>query len=126
MSKRGASNALFRLIGTGKFEIVLSVALTLEYESVTKRYSGTKIPYTFEEIDEVIDYLRDNANQRGIYFLWRIAIKDPDDGMVLDLAANADCHYIITYNIRDFSDIERFSLKAITPKQFLEILENEQ
>jgi putative PIN family toxin of toxin-antitoxin system len=125
MSKRGASNKLFRLIGTGKFDLVLSVALTLEYESVAKRHAGGRILYTFDEIDEILDFLRDSANQRGIYFLWRMAIKDPDDGLVLDLAANADCQYIVTFNIRDFPDIEQFSLKAVTPKQFLEILENE-
>lgn len=126
MSQHGASNKLLRLIGTGKFDVVLSVALTLEYESVAKRYSGTKIPYTFDEIDEILDFLRDSANQRGIYFLWRMAVKDPDDGLVLDLAANSDCQYIVTFNIKDFPDIEQFSLKAVTPKQFLEILENEE
>ena len=36
-SKQGASNKFLRLLGTGKFESVISVPLILEYEEVCKR-----------------------------------------------------------------------------------------
>jgi hypothetical protein len=42
--------------------------------------------------------------------------------MVLELAVTANCRYIITYNINDFKGIEKFGIKAITPKAFLEMV----
>jgi len=34
----------------------------------------------------------------------------------------ANCNYIITYNVTDFKGIEKFGIKAITPKEFLELV----
>ena len=39
--------------------------------------------------------------------------------MVLELAVEAGCEYVITYNLDDFKGIEQFGVEAITPKQFL-------
>lgn len=49
-------------------------------------------------------------------------MKDADDEMILDLAIAANADFIITYNLRDFKDVERFDIKAITPFEFLQIL----
>jgi len=40
--------------------------------------------------------------------------------MVLELAVTASCDFIITYNKRDFQGAERFGLRVVTPKEFLE------
>jgi predicted nucleic acid-binding protein len=42
--------------------------------------------------------------------------------MVLELAVTASCKYIITYNVQDFKGSEKFGIKAITPKAFLEMV----
>jgi predicted nucleic acid-binding protein len=42
--------------------------------------------------------------------------------MVLELAVGAACDFIVTHNLRDFRGIERFGVKAITPKEFLRII----
>jgi len=55
-----------------------------------------------------------------INFLWRPFLKDSDDDMVLEVAFNAKANYIITYNKRDFEGVEKyFSIKVLTPKEFL-------
>jgi hypothetical protein len=41
--------------------------------------------------------------------------------MILELAVTANCNYIITYNGNDFKGIEKFGIKAITPKEYLEM-----
>ncbi|MCP9291137.1 putative toxin-antitoxin system toxin component, PIN family [Gracilimonas sediminicola] len=116
-SNQGASFRLVSLIGTGKFNISLSVPLLLEYESVSKRKRfGHLID---QDIDDFLNYLCKVADKRDIFFLWRPFLKDPKDDMILELAVEADCEYIITYNLGDFRGIDHFGLKALTPKEFL-------
>jgi predicted nucleic acid-binding protein len=40
--------------------------------------------------------------------------------MVLELAVAAQCDYIITYNQRDFSGADKFGLRVIGPRTFLQ------
>ena len=60
------------------------------------------------------------ANLHEIYFLWRPYLPDPQDDMVLELAVNAGCKYIVTYNKRDFRGAETFGIEVVTAKEFLE------
>ncbi|HKI18204.1 MAG TPA: PIN domain-containing protein [Isosphaeraceae bacterium] len=50
-------------------------------------------------------------------------LRDPKDELVLELAVEAGCDLIITYNQRDFSGIERFGLRTMTPREFLSLIE---
>jgi predicted nucleic acid-binding protein len=43
--------------------------------------------------------------------------------MVLELAVASQSRFIITYNLKDFKNIQSFGIEAITPKEFLSILE---
>ena len=106
------------LVGTGSFQISLSVPLVLEYESVAKRISED-IGLTYSDIDDVIDYLCHVAKRQDIFYLWRPFLRDPMDDMVLELAVASSSDFIVTYNIRDFTGTEQFGIQAITPKQFL-------
>lgn len=116
-SNRGASFKLISLIGTGKFDISLSVPLLIEYEAVSKRRKFEELIDT--DIDNLLNYLCKVADKRDIFFLWRPFLKDPRDDMVLELAVEAGCEFIITYNLDDFKGVEQFDVEAITPKQFL-------
>ena len=120
-SGTGASNALLRQIGTGKFEFYLSVALVLEYESVLKR-EGQASHYTLADVEALISYLCATGKAQTIHFLWRPQLRDPKDELVLELAANAGCQYIVTFNTRDFVGSEKFGVQTITPAQFLTLL----
>ncbi len=122
MSKRGASNKLLRLVGTGFFDISLSVSLVLEYEDASKRFLGLRINLTEQDIGDIIDYLCSVAIQRKIYFLWRPVLRDPRDDLVLELAVSAGCEFIVTYNVRDFHSVGKFGIKAIPPKEFLKVI----
>jgi|SRR5690554_377931 predicted nucleic acid-binding protein len=70
----------------------------------------------------IADYLCTIGNRHQIYFLWRPYLNDPKDDMVLELAVTAGCRYIVTFNERDFRDIERFGLQAIRPIEFPRII----
>lgn len=118
-SRRGASFRLLSLVGLGRrFEVNVSVPLVLEYEEVAKRQLRT-VELSSEEVDDIIDYICSVANRRRIFFLWRPYLRDPKDDMVLELAVEARCDYIVSYNKRHFAGIEKFGLRVLTPQEFL-------
>ena len=120
-SKRGASFKLLKLIGKDKFELNISVPLIFELEAVAKRPG--KVPgLTDQDIDDVIDYICRVSHHRMIHFLWRPLLRDPGDDLVLELAVEAECDYIVTYNIRDFDKAEQFDISIVTPRQILGII----
>jgi len=120
-SKQGASNKLLSLVGTSKFEIHDSVALILEYEDVIQR-QRTELGLSEDEVSIFIDSLCSMAHHHKIYFLWRPSLPDVNDELVLELAVSANCEYILTHNIKDFKGTEKFGIKAITPKEFLQVI----
>ena len=118
-SRRGASAKLMSLIGTGNFEIHLSVPLALEYEDVLSRQK-LSLGLTREDVADLIDALCALGHHHKIYYLWRPYLRDRKDELVLELAVAAGCDYIITYNRRDFAGAERFGIEIIDPRSFLE------
>jgi putative PIN family toxin of toxin-antitoxin system len=118
-SKSGASFKLLALVGESEqFETNLSVPIVLEYEDVANRQSHIN-GLSAQDISDILDYLCSVANRRQIYFLWRPFLKDPKDDMVLELAVEAQCKYIISFNKRDFAGVEKFGLRVLTPQEFL-------
>jgi putative PIN family toxin of toxin-antitoxin system len=118
-SQRGAAAKLMSLVGTGRFEIHLSVSLALEYENVLRRQSNV-LRLTREDVSDLIDALCTLSHHHKIYFLWRPQLRDAGDELVLELAVAAKCNYIVTYNRKDFAGAEKFGLKVVTPKEFLQ------
>lgn len=118
-SRRGASFALLSRLGSGQFDIHLSVPLVLEYEEVLRAHRQT-LGLTDAQIDDVLDYLCSIAGLHEIYFLWRPHLNDPDDEMVFELAVVAGCSRIVTYNSKDFAGVERFGVEVVTPRTFLD------
>ena len=120
-SQFGAAFKLFALIDQDIYQLNLSVPLALEYEAVAKRMIG-EIALSEKEIDGILNFVINKSNRWQIHYLWRPQLNDPSDDMVLELAVTANCHYIITYNINDFKGTEKFGIKAMTPKAFLEMV----
>ena len=120
-SSGGTSFHLLNLIEDPRFEINLSVPLVLEYEAVLKR-PAHNLTMSHKEIDDVIDFLCENANLRRIHFLWRATLNDPNDDFLLELAVESNCKYIITFNTKDFLATDSFGILAIRPSEFLKII----
>ena len=117
-SSRGASYRMLSLVGTGAFDIALSVPLVLEYEDAAKRL-GDATGLSHADIDDVIDYLCSVAHLQEIHFLWRPVLRDPRDDHVLELAFEAGCELIVTHNIRDFAGSEQFGVPVVRPGELL-------
>jgi putative PIN family toxin of toxin-antitoxin system len=118
-SQRGASSKLMSLVGTGRFDIHISVPLVLEYEEVLLR-QRVQFGLTPADVADIVDALCALATPHEIYFLWRPYLHDRKDELILELAVAAHCDYIITYNKRDFSGVETFGIRVIDPRTFLQ------
>jgi putative PIN family toxin of toxin-antitoxin system len=120
-SSRGAPFRLLSEIDSGRFEICLSVPLVLEYEAVLFRQARS-LGLTRRDVGDVLDYLCSIAHQQSIFFLWRPQLRDPSDDMVLELAVAAGGRYIVTFNTKDFGSGRPFSLRVVTPREFLQTI----
>lgn len=121
-SQRGASARLISLIGTGLFEMHISIPIVLEYEEVLTRYR-TSLGLNQDDVEDLVDAFCTLAiHHEKIYFRWRPFLPDQKDEFILDLAVAAQSDYIITYNLKDFVGAERFGVKVSDPKTFLQAI----
>ncbi len=120
-SRHGASFKLLYKTSRKKFQQNISSTLVFEYESVAKR-SDMNIKLSYAQIDSIIDMLCKWSSHCQVYFLWRPFLKDAKDDFVLELAIESNSQYIVTYNVKDFKGIDKFNIKAITPKEFLSLI----
>ena len=116
-SRRGAAFRLLSEIGQGAFEIALSVPLVLEYEDALLRAELTRLGR--DAVDDVLDYSCKVAHLQQIFYLWRPFLPDPKDDMVLELAVAARCEAIVTCNVRDFVEAQKFGVGVLEPAPFL-------
>lgn len=117
-STKGSAFPLLKLIGKGLFDINISVPLILEYHDVLLRQLP-RLHLSKTDIEDLIDYYCHVGRQHKIFYLWRPVLRDPNDEMLLELAVKAQCDFIITFNKRDFQEVENFGLMAVTPNEFL-------
>jgi len=115
-SDRGPAYRLLGQVGTGRFEISVSVALVFEYESVLHRAT------TLErgDFDDLLDYLCSVAHRQKIFYLWRPLLRDPGDDLVLELAVSSGSRTIVTFNKRDFAAADRFGIEVRDPAEYLQ------
>jgi predicted nucleic acid-binding protein len=116
-SSSGASRQVFLAALEGRFRLLVSVPLVLEYEAVLKRPEHlTASGLTGLEVERILDDLVGISTPVGAGFRWRIPMNDPNDAMVLEAAINGGADAIITFNVRHFMKAsEPYRLKIITP-----------
>lgn len=115
-SSRGASYRLLTLLVGRRYQLHVSTPLVAEYESVLKR---GHLVLSEQHIDDVVDFVCAQAVHHKIYYLWRPALKDPDDDFLLELAVKSGAD-IVTWNIGDFKRAAKFGVNVLTPSDFLE------
>lgn len=96
--------------GSSRWRPNLTVAVLLEYESVLKRDCAA-FGLTETDIDSVLDATCSYAGLHRQYFSWRPGASDPDDDLILEAAVAGNSDFIITFNRRDFAEIERFGMR---------------
>ena len=118
-SPRGASYRVLELLGSGYFDIHISVPLILEYESAALRHLD-ELPITGNDVADVLDFVCKVGVPHEIYYTWRPFLNDPQDDMVLEVAVASASHAIVTFNKHDFRGCEHFGLRLLTPAELLQ------
>ena len=117
-SSKGASYQILRAVERGHIQIILSATLLFEYEDILNR-KKLELGLSKKQIEAVLDSLCKRSDHQKIYYLWRPFLKDPNDDHILEVAVASQTEIIVTHNIKDFNGIDKFGIRAITPKQLL-------
>jgi putative PIN family toxin of toxin-antitoxin system len=121
-SSKGASYQLISKLPSSKFELAVSIPLYLEYQDVLLRPEVKPGNISNADVISFVRKILDYSHKQSIYFRWRPWLKDPNDDMILELAIASQSSYIVTFNLRDFQNIELFGIEAISPSDFFEIV----
>ena len=102
-SDRGASRRLLAGALTGRFGLLVSVPLMIEYEAVlTREEHLAAAGASVEEVTTVLDALASVLEPVRLSFLWRPMLPDANDDMVLETAVNGRADLLVTFNRRHF------------------------
>jgi putative PIN family toxin of toxin-antitoxin system len=125
-SNLGASNRLLAAALERRFTLVVSTPMLIEYEAVMTRVEHLSASgLTVDEIGVILDALAAVADPVRLAFHWRPAVRDPDDDMVLETAANGRADAIVTFNKRDFDRVaEQFGVRILSPGEAVKLLES--
>lgn len=127
-SSAGASNRLL-VLGLEKRVIMLvSTPLLIEYEAVMTRPEQLAASgFDAGDVGAILDAVAATAEPVRLAFHWRPFLRDADDDMVLETAANGRADAIVTMNVRDFAGAaEFFGFEVLTPGKALARVETER
>lgn len=88
---------------TGRFGLLVSVPLMIEYEAVlTREEHLATASASVEDVMAVLDALATVLEPIRLSFLWRPMLSDATDDMVLETAVNGRADLLVTFNRRHF------------------------
>lgn len=119
-SDAGASRQVLEAARVHRFELLLSVPLILEYESLTRPEHLAASGATREDVAAVLDELAAIAKRVQLIIRTRPLLPDPKDEMVLETAVNGHAEAIVTFNDRHFRPVAgRFRCLVLRPGEVL-------
>jgi putative PIN family toxin of toxin-antitoxin system len=117
-SPRGGSAALVKAAVAGRFDMLASMPLFVEYEAVLARPAHAEAAGAAPgDADRFLDVLAAHLEPVDIVYLWRPQLSDPDDEMVLECAVNGRADAIVTMEATVFdAAARRFGVGVMTPR----------
>lgn len=121
-SRNGASSIIINRIAHQRVVPLVTTPLFLEYEAVLKRPEHQLATgLSVKQIDNFLSAFASAAIGVHTHFRWRPQLRDSDDEMVLEAAANGRADALVTHNIKDFGMTqETFGILVLTPGQFIQ------
>ena len=121
ISPDGASRQLLLDALDGKFSLLLSTPLLVEYESVLRRVEHlTRARATDAEVTEILDALARICIPVVFDYSWRPSGAHADDELVVETAVNGHAEALVTFNLRDVrAAATTFGFEALRPGPLL-------
>ncbi|MPZ33253.1 MAG: PIN domain-containing protein [Rhodospirillales bacterium] len=117
-SDTGASRRLLQSVLERRrgLTLLVSVPLLIEYEAVMTRPEHLKAARLSVEVGTLLDAVAAAAESVRLAYLWRPALTDANDDMVLEAAVNGGAYGIVTFNRRDFvPSAKQFGILVLSP-----------
>ena len=126
-SDAGASRQVLEAARVHRFDLLLSVPLMLEYESVLSRPEHlAACGATREDVSALLDELASIGKRVELVIRTRPMLPDPNDEMVLETAINGRADAIVTFNDLDFRPVAaRFRCSVVRPGEVVRGLAKE-
>jgi putative PIN family toxin of toxin-antitoxin system len=121
-SRRGASFALLSEIPFRRFQFGISVPLFLEYKAkLIETVEKAQTPLSRMQIDSILSALAYYRIEVPIFYQLRPNLKDENDNMVFECAANFGASTIVTHNVKDFlaGELAAYEIEIMTPGDFI-------
>jgi putative PIN family toxin of toxin-antitoxin system len=117
LSPEGASRQLILGALDGKFALLLSTTLLMEYESVLRRpHHLERARATDLEVTEILDALAAVCVPVIFDYNWRPTGAHMDDELVVETAINGQADALATFNVKDMRAAgARFGIDAQRP-----------
>lgn len=112
-------------ISHGRFNYGISVPLYLEYKTVMlATVEKRKTPLSKIQTEAILAALANFGAEVPIFFRLRPNLKDENDNMVFECAANFGAEAIVTHNVKDFRarDLLGYDISIMRPGEFLEMM----
>ncbi len=85
---------------------------------------GMLTGYSVQDVCDFLDYLLSVSVECRVYFLWRPHLIDPKDDLILEVALAGGASFIVTHNTRHFGNVDSLGIRAVTPAEFLVMVES--
>ena len=120
-SPDGASAELLRRVRLGRHDLLMSVALCLEYKAVAGRRAHLRASGLAPgDVRVFVDGLVTLSELITPWFSWRPSLPDPGDEMVADAAIAGRADMIVTFNQKDFGPVsDRWPIAVCPPQAVL-------
>lgn len=127
LSGGGAARQVLRLCLTGQVTPLIGAALFAEVQDVLSRDPlFARSALSGAERAELFDAVMHVSVWTDIHFLWRPNLPDEADNHVVELALAGAASWIVTTNLRDFTqgELQLSGLRIAPPATFLQAWEN--
>jgi putative PIN family toxin of toxin-antitoxin system len=109
LSSRSPYHSIYQALIKGKFRIVVTTEIVLEYEEIIQRKYGVPTANAF------ISLLSELPNVKYItsYYQWLLIDKDPDDNKYVDCVVAGRAEYLVTED-QHFNVLKSIAFPQIT------------
>jgi predicted nucleic acid-binding protein len=124
-SRRQPEYRCLQMIGLGRVVLLGTAGLFLEYEEVlTRPETLAATGLSREDVARFLTGLAAVIEPVRIDFDWRPMLRDPDDDMLANCAANGAADCVVTNNLRHVGLIEQLlGVPVLRPAEFLAAVE---